>query len=522
MSDSAFADLVQQAEQRIGTTLKGKWHIDRLIGVGGMASVYAATHRNNKRVAIKMLHPALSTLRSVRERFQREGYVANSVGHSGAVSVDDDDQAEDGCAFLVMELLEGDTLELRRGQFGGRLPVEEVLTALEQVLGTLSAAHAKGIVHRDLKPDNLFLTRSGETKILDFGIARLRDLALSSGHTQTSNLLGTPAFMPPEQARGRWEEVDAQSDLWAVGATMFTLLSGESVHRATTINELLIAAATQPAPSLAARMPALHPAVVEIVDRALAFDKAKRWPDASSMRRALRKSLVLLDEAGVASSAAGALVLSALPGAPARPLRAPALVVPRFEQRDLGFDSDTELGPSHWPISLDQPPLGAQRVITTPGVAQTLARRLASNVSPTWAACTLLVAVIVFAIVLAKQRELAHEHASAASANAPVPAVPSVGPSAPNAGEPARAPSVDPVRALPDSPPVLRTPTQEAQKRRPPSVPVEAPSPALTASAAVAPSDAPEPIAPGLVHLRPRAIRQINDAGSSLYNDPYQ
>src|SRR5689334_11889696 len=113
MSDDLENEGLRQAEARVGRTLKDKWTLDQLLGVGGMASVYAATHRNQKRVAIKMLHPELSFNAAVRKRFLREGYVANTVQHPGAVSVDDDDVGEDGCAFLVMELLDGETLEAR-------------------------------------------------------------------------------------------------------------------------------------------------------------------------------------------------------------------------------------------------------------------------------------------------------------------------------------------------------------------------------------------------------------------------
>jgi hypothetical protein len=179
---------------------------------------------------------------------------------------------------------------------GGRLPPEEVLSSMEQVLGTLAAAHAKGIIHRDLKPENLFVTSSGETKVLDFGIARLRDLGFSGSRTHTGSVMGTPAFMPPEQALGRWDEVDAQSDLWAIGATMFTLLTGEHVHRASTLNELLVFAAMKRAPSLAEQMPGANSIIVQLVDCALRSEKSARWSHATAMRRAVRKSLVLLDD----------------------------------------------------------------------------------------------------------------------------------------------------------------------------------------------------------------------------------
>ena len=125
---------VQRAQQRVGTVINGKWTIDRLIGVGGMGAVYAATHRNKKKAALKMLHPELSVEPTVKERFLREGYVANSVEHPGSVKVDDDDIAEDGAVYLVMELLEGETIDSRWQRKGGKLPVGEVLSVADQLL----------------------------------------------------------------------------------------------------------------------------------------------------------------------------------------------------------------------------------------------------------------------------------------------------------------------------------------------------------------------------------------------------
>jgi serine/threonine-protein kinase len=274
-----------RAAARVGTILDGKYRIARVLGVGGMASVYLGLHRNGHRVAVKVLHPELSVHEDVRARFVREGYVANAVGHPGAVRVIDDDVAEDGSAFLVMEMLEGESLGERQRRLGPR-PGREVLAIGHQLLDVLAAAHDKGIVHRDIKPENLFLTTGGALKVLDFGIARILDEPGIMA-TQTGARLGTPAFMPPEQALGRREQVDGRTDLWACGATMFTLLSGRIVHEAETAEEVIVRAATQPARSLAAVAKDAPAAIVALVDRALRFSRDERWPDARAMQAAI-------------------------------------------------------------------------------------------------------------------------------------------------------------------------------------------------------------------------------------------
>src|SRR5277367_3843557 len=127
-------DAKKMAEARLGRVLRGKYRLDRVVGIGGMATVYAATHRNKKKFAIKMLHAELSMRENIRTRFLREGYVANSVDHSGAVSVLDDDVAEDGSAFLVMELLEGATVDEVWARHGKRMPLAVVLSIGDALL----------------------------------------------------------------------------------------------------------------------------------------------------------------------------------------------------------------------------------------------------------------------------------------------------------------------------------------------------------------------------------------------------
>ena len=278
------------ASDRVGTTLAGKYRLDALLGVGGMAAVFRGAHRNGNRVAVKLLRPTMATSADVRKRFLKEGYVANAVDHPGAVRVLDDDVASDGTPFLVMELLEGETLDARHKSRGPQLAAREVAELAAQVLGVLDAAHAKGIVHRDIKPENLFLTKDGQLKVLDFGIARMRDGAPGQAVTRTGRMMGTPAFMPPEQALGLTNEIDGRTDLWALGATMFTLVSGAFVHVGETPESTVVLTATCPARSLASVAPDVPAAIVAVIDRALAFKKVDRHKDARAMLGALTEA----------------------------------------------------------------------------------------------------------------------------------------------------------------------------------------------------------------------------------------
>ncbi len=280
-------ELQKMADARLGMVLRGKYRLDRVIGIGGMATVYAATHRNKKKVAIKMLHPELSVRENIRTRFLREGYVANTVDHPGAVSVLDDDVAEDGSAFLVMELLTGQAVDEVAAAEGGKLSLGIVVAIADALLDVLAHAHDKGIVHRDLKPANLFVTSEGRLEVLDFGIARLHDEQAGEA-TAAGSMLGTPAFMAPEQALAESTRVDAQTDLWAVGATMFALLTGENVHDGANASQLLVAAATKKARPVASVAKDVPAPIASVIDKALAFDKAERWKSAREMRDALR------------------------------------------------------------------------------------------------------------------------------------------------------------------------------------------------------------------------------------------
>lgn len=280
-------DQSARARARLHTVLKRKWHLERVLGVGGMATVYAASHRTGHTVAVKMLHGELVGFPEVRARFAQEPYVANRVKHEGVVRVIDDDVDDDGSPFIVMELLEGQPLDEVCRQRGGRLPPGDALEIIDRILDVLAAAHAAGILHRDVKPQNVFVTREGAIKLIDFGVARAHQE--SGTLTRVGGILGTPAFMPPEQAGGMTQLLDERSDIWAVGATLFTMLSGRYVHEAGSALEFL-AAALKPARSIAELEPHLDASVVALVMRALAHDRSERWPSAHSMQTAARRA----------------------------------------------------------------------------------------------------------------------------------------------------------------------------------------------------------------------------------------
>jgi serine/threonine-protein kinase len=266
-----------------GKLLGEKWTVEGQLGEGGAGTVYRAHGVDGRAVAVKMLHPDLAHEPEVRARFMREAYVANTIEHAGAVRVFEDGVDDFDVPYLVMELLEGETYEARRVRKGGRLGVDEVLWAADNVLSVLVEAHRKGIVHRDIKPENLFLTTDRRLKVLDFGIARLADRS----STYAGAILGTLAFMPPEQARGAINEVGVQSDLWSVGATMYTLLSGRLVREDGDPRTILRDAGRKEIRSLGEIVPDLPADVVDLVDAALPLDLKLRWPNAKGMRRAV-------------------------------------------------------------------------------------------------------------------------------------------------------------------------------------------------------------------------------------------
>lgn len=283
------SERLRNPEDWLGQELSGKWRLDELLGVGGMAAVYAATERTGKRVAVKLLHAYYADDADVRRRFLREGYAANRVKHPAVISAQADGVAAGGLPFLVLELIAGCPLDRVMDEELTLAP-RRVLHIVDQVLDALIAAHAEGVVHRDLKPDNLIVDELDTVCVVDFGIAYLDDTGPDPRMTVQGCAMGTPAFMAPEQARGDWDAVGETTDLWSLGATMFALLTGRDVFIGTP-HAVLVATVTRPAPPIRQVMPEVPPAVAAIVDRALAFEPARRWQSARAMQLAVREVL---------------------------------------------------------------------------------------------------------------------------------------------------------------------------------------------------------------------------------------
>lgn len=278
-----------RARAHIGSLLCGRWRIDALLAAGGTCHVFAATHRNGRSVAVKMMRPELATDPAHVRRFLSEGYAANRIGHPGTVAILDDDITKDGAPFLVMERLEGESVgtRLRREK---RLPLPDALAIGDAALDVLGCAHANGIVHRDVKPDNLFACTDGTIKVLDFGLARIREAGKDNDGATTAGIqMGTVGFIAPEQARGLVAEVGPWSDVWSVGATLYTLLTGVTLHYAATTTESFFLAMTKPVRPMRELAPTVPPKLAAVLDRSLEFDKTKRFADARAMRTALHK-----------------------------------------------------------------------------------------------------------------------------------------------------------------------------------------------------------------------------------------
>ncbi|HJL20238.1 MAG TPA: serine/threonine-protein kinase, partial [Sandaracinaceae bacterium LLY-WYZ-13_1] len=255
-----------------------------------MGEVWLAYDRVLARsVALKLLYPHGKPDEQARrrERFLREAQLAASVIHRNVVHTLDFGTTARGEAFMVMEVLDGETLGDRLER--EPLTVAQLVHVVRLVTRGLIAVHEAGIVHRDLKPDNVFLIEDADgifPKLLDFGISRDLRGGSSAVTTREGRLVGTPRYMSPEQARGM-SHVDRRTDLYAAGVLLYEALAGEPPFDSENLGDLMIQIITEPAPPLSARRPDLDPELCHIVERALAKDPAERFADAREMHDAL-------------------------------------------------------------------------------------------------------------------------------------------------------------------------------------------------------------------------------------------
>jgi serine/threonine-protein kinase len=278
---------------REGDVLAGKYRVDRVLGVGGMGVVVAAHHIGlDERVAIKFLLPEVLDQGEAVARFAREARAAVKIKSEHVAKVTDVGKLENGAPYMVMEYLEGSDLSAWLAERGA-LPFEQAVEFVLQACEAIAEAHALGIVHRDLKPGNLFVTRRPDgmlsVKVLDFGISKMTGMGGSSGPamTRTSALMGSPLYMSPEQMQSS-RDVDARSDIWALGVILYELVSGTPPFAAETMTELVlrVVQGAAPTPLRHARRDA-PPGLEQVIFRCLERDRARRYESIGTLAVAL-------------------------------------------------------------------------------------------------------------------------------------------------------------------------------------------------------------------------------------------
>ena len=293
---------------RAGELLADKYRIIRYLGEGGMGTVYEAQHAFvGRRFAVKILHAELTRADEMLERFTREARAAGALENENIASVIDFGHTGDGVPYIVMEYLVGEDLAKLLAR-EGQLPVPRAVNMIVQACRGLDAAHAAGVIHRDLKPENLFVCKRGDgsdlLKLLDFGIAKLAKPVGAGGAmgaggaisaigdgpppsvTRSGAAMGTPYYMPPEQAKGA-KDLDHRADIYALGVILYEALSGQRPHPGDSYNSILYHILTQPVVPLGSLRRGLDPDLADVVHRALAFDPADRPGSAMELARAL-------------------------------------------------------------------------------------------------------------------------------------------------------------------------------------------------------------------------------------------
>jgi serine/threonine protein kinase len=275
---------------RAGDVLNGKYRVDRVLGVGGMGVVVAATHLQlDEKVAIKFLLPDAAKQKDVVERFDREAKAAVKIKSEHVARVSDVGKLDNGAPYMVMEYLQGKDLA-QMIEDHGALPVPAAVEYLLQASEALAEAHALGIVHRDLKPANLFLTQRADgspcIKVLDFGISKMVNSLSNPGMTKTTAVMGSPLYMSPEQMKSS-KDVDHRTDIWSLGAILYELLAGDPPFIADTMPQLCLMILQDPLPALSHVRRDVPPQLEAVVQRAQAKDANHRFQNVAEFAAAL-------------------------------------------------------------------------------------------------------------------------------------------------------------------------------------------------------------------------------------------
>jgi serine/threonine-protein kinase len=275
--------------------IDGRYELGRIIGSGGMGTVYEATqvHLDGK-VALKLLRNKYAKSLKIVKRFHQEARLAGSIDHDNICKVTDHGTAENGAPYLVMPLLTGQSLagllesDVRPSQM-------RIIDIACQTLMALAAAHQEKIVHRDLKPDNIFVTRIGDrddfVKLLDFGISKVLEGEAVSDLTATGMILGTAYYLAPEQAKGA-KKIDHRVDIYAMGVILYEALTGRRPFEGETYNEVMFKIAGEPFKPPRALNPSIAPAVERVILQAMAIDPGRRFDTATKMCQALEEAMV--------------------------------------------------------------------------------------------------------------------------------------------------------------------------------------------------------------------------------------
>ena len=376
MSSPSLSDIVDAAIPRAPGDKIGRYMLRRLCGRGGMGEVWVA---DDPLLAIPV---ALKVLQSDSlghvgvERLRREARAAAQLKHPAIVQVLDFGISPAGDAFLALELLDGENMAELAAR--GRVAPERVVRLMLPILDGLAHAHAHGLVHRDLKPDNLFIARtqrgSVQPKVLDFGICKSKAATSSVRLTKTGLVVGTPAYMAPEQARGD-DDLDGRVDLWAIAVTMYELLTGTKPFSGATVPHLLLAILEQPAPSLRG-IAGVDDELAALLERGLAKDRRDRFPNARAMGEAL--AAWLLRHEVVDDACGQSLRATWVHTAP-----------PPTAIRSLSQADTCEVVSGSRRVSQSFPPIAIHRESTASSAAAPLPRRLARAL-PAAAACALV------------------------------------------------------------------------------------------------------------------------------------